>query len=251
MKKIRWLVILALAGAVGIPVAHAHLWDDGPGGATLWFFEGTTFGNDAGTQESDPINILFVGDSTREASSDSVGDHLLADWHRPAGGGPADGRRMDRHQCLNARFSRQWMVWLARSQVAPGAGLRDVERHDDSYSTNRWCRDQWHIRVWDDQEHDEQTTGHGDRNQWVAANIHHDHFIGVRNGWHAVDQPWEVGERTLYRRMSEHCRYLGWKVHPGAQGPFGRRRFQSDGKLTVILMKHIADPGTCPGPPGH
>jgi len=102
---------------------------------------------------------------------------------------------------------------------------------------------------WDDQEHHDQTANHNFRNQWVAANVHHDNYVGAINGFHAVDVPWEIAERTLYRRMDEHCRYLGWKVLPGSSGPFGR--FVSDGKLTVILMTRIADDGLCPGPPTH
>jgi hypothetical protein len=153
---------------------------------------------------------------------------------------------MKRRECLTG--GNQNMAWVGQTDLRSGQPFRRVDLWDDSFSTSPVCRNQWHVRVWDDQEHDEQTNSHGERNQWVAANIHHDRIV-PRRSLHVVDVPWEVGERMLRRRLAEHCSYLDWKLVPGSDGPFGPNDFRSNGKITLILMTHTAEEGPCPDPP--
>lgn len=116
---------------------------------------------------------------------------------------------------------------------------------DWTMGTSRTCTTQYHMRMWDDVEHNLHTNTHSSSN-WVVGNIHHDKWVLSRS-WHKLDQPWDRAPWVLLTKLSEHCSYFRGRQIAGT------KRFQqkkwNDGYVTLILMRHVDDPGACPKKP--
>jgi hypothetical protein len=124
-------------------------------------------------------------------------------------------------RCLGSRWCRSAhrMVW----RNLRGGTLRD--RQDVQRSTNCAGR-QFHIRGWDDVEHDRITSSHGRRGQWIVGGVHHERIIVRRRGSHStvthkIDRDWDGVHHQAVLAMKRHCSYRRWRNHPGA-----RRRYQ-------------------------
>lgn len=241
-RLIAGLIAVATMLSIAVPTALAHYRVDWQN----WYFGGFTHKSTAGTKasRSDPVNVIFFGSG--QASLSAVRDHLFNDWdhhwYRP-------DKAMNDWGCL-VTYSYfiahpQYMVFKGLNDVAAGQPSVWWDEFDTTTGTNSNCTTQYHMRLWDDYEHDQQTVNHT-RNTWVVGNIHHDKFVGGTK-WHALDQSWEQPAFTLVSKLAEHCSYYKWRRLAGTKGVF--QDHWSDGYVTIILMKHVSDPGPCPRRP--
>jgi hypothetical protein len=114
------------------------------------------------------------------------------------------------------------------------------------------CPAGYHIRLWSDATHTQQTgAAHGDPGQWQAAGIHHEHRVG---GAHKLDMPWDDVRVNFYKQMTgigngtgfqKYCGSRRWKIHPGAIGRY--QMYPNSGYLSRISTTPRQPGGSCAG----
>lgn len=224
------LVVAVLASLLLASTSDSHIRE----GPQRWYFSGVTFGKKDGKYKpSDPLNVVFWGGGPN-APIDVVREHVHEDFGMNS-------------VCPS---STQWVYFTARDDwntTPPYATYDEDDRQLSSYDP---CGPKYHIRIWDDYEHWVHTWDHPTRDRWAVAGVHHERLCGKSEFpffGHCPNRDWDIVERDFRDKMEEHCSYLRWKYHPGAD-----RRLQgydSDGRFVLIHMRHVDDPGPCPKPP--
>jgi hypothetical protein len=215
------LAVTALVFLAALAVSgEAHVkFDNG-----RWVFGGMTW-NEERTHREDPLNIIFMGHS-REYSNDNVRSHMK------------DHAGFDSIHCAG----NQRVVWRKRAGSATTSDKQDIQRGTGGWSGCTSSR--WHIRGWDDQEHDLFTGDHGRRNQWVLAGVHHEKFhhdCGSPHGCsygHDIDTDWDVARRKMIEKMAPHCAWPRWKRHLGARTKHRWKGYANSGWIGRISLKH-------------
>lgn len=232
MTNLRMLcctALLLLAGTTALtalpPRAEGHYRHYGGGGA--WFFRGFTTGNSSGEGRVDPITVFFYkgGRITLNRISNHIGAHANLEDRGCAG-------------------SEQYLEFLHYSGTrTPGGHANDVD--DVDLVREDGCDNRRHIRIWDDLEHDQNTSLHRAKD-WAPGAVHLDKRP-EGGGDHIVGENWERSERWLSRQMLSHCRIRNWRMLPGSGRDYQGRA--SDGYVSLIALSHTYSPGRCPSNP--
>lgn len=238
---------VALLGAViagitvvsggGSPSASAHFVESAPN-PNFWYFSPWTWRNDSPpTQKSDPVTIIFQGQYPQAPGEDltiynssSVKAWINLYWK---------DQKMQSYFCNG----RQRMVWRTQS------GAKTSDKEDLNLSTSSQCKNQVHMRLWDDYEHDQQFGDWHHRNKWVVGGVHKEIrcFTCVEfNPWtektHELISTFERQARNTGRLLEGNsggylCTNLKWKFLYGSVGAKGKPHAAnySDGYLTRIM----------------
>ncbi len=180
------------------------------GGA--WAFYGKT-------KNRDPFTILWMGrfNETMKNIRGHVTDHFRR-----------KGSRMKGPRCTGdtAYF---------RSRSGRRSGPPNLRM-----STSSTCKNQYHLRVWNDTLH-----GHSGRRQWAPATVHRE-VKDSHLGRHRLTQKFEVSENIFVHEMSqkhEHCTWNDWRRHPGTS--VRSKKHYSNGRISRISLEHKDDSTTC------
>jgi len=240
MRRLMIIAIVAISVWVGVAPATAHIYQD----SKRWFFGGATwkkYENGDLKGRLDPVNYMFH-ELNGQATLDAVEHELNENW---GGTFTPPNREMDNWSCLTTRFSKpQWVGFYARNNYQyspPGIPWSLPDIYDRDFSTNSACGKQYHMRAWDDVEHDYHTISHN-LNSWVVGGIHHDRLCYC-GSWHKIGNSWDVAQRTLYNHMNENCGYLKWRVLPGSGGDFQGK--PSDGYITLLRIRRVSGSSGC------
>ena len=221
MRRLRYLVpaiagVLVLVVASALSQAHVKNIDDN------WYFDGSLYDDDEISDDArkDPINLIFKGGGG-DITLDRVKQHLLDDWD-------ANGD-MDNDLVCRSSLHAFWRYF---------PGLAHDKQDFQLIATNVGCRRQFHIRVWDDLEHDRGTVH--TRGEWAVAGIHHE-----RIAWkwpccttHKPDRDWDSVRLQALKAMNEHCSQRRWDWHPGATRTY--QGYHNSGYIGRLSLRHVA-----------
>lgn len=234
-------ILLGLTALVGSEAASAHHRVDWK----HWYFGSFTHSSTAGTRASrvNPLNIVFWSAQGQFAFS-NLWLHLRSEWEHPF---YELHRSFNTHGCLWIG-PLQHVVFKALNDYKAGTTNPDWDEVDVQFSDNEYCFTQNHLRLWDDVEHNAHTNDHPVLNNWWIGNMHHERWV-FGSDWHRLDENYERPARRLIGKLSEHCSYYKWRRLVGTKGLVGRPLKWSDGYLSIILWRHVDDPGACPRRP--
>lgn len=246
------LSISILASAV-VPTASAHVqYSKGE-----WAFAGTTrtSENPGAEHKADPVTLIWRGGPpiyTRAVME----DHLQRDWNESYDLFPQAYRApmtpVSGATCT--ALENQGMFFFSPFARRYDQGA-DLNYHAEAV---RYCGLQWHIRLWDDVEHDEMVPPNDHTvNSWWVGTIHferRDEDLGHRR----IKYSFERGARRylLAAYAWNHCTYSRWKYLPGSEGRTSAKLDYSDGKLSRINLNRgphqgLEESKPCAGSPGH
>lgn len=254
MNRVRVVLLTAALGAVAllaalVPTAgEAHV----SKGRSYWYWELMT--KNQSYKPTDPLTMLWThGTLAPETTQDRVRDAVTEYWRTQ----PARQLTFDQ-LCLGQSDAARKISDSGLQKATWLGDTANAARHDDDNdyggSTSRRCLSQWHMRFWDDEEHVNYTTGHGDKNQWVLSGVHRDHSTGtaeicfpgtcqrVGTG-HKVRGRWSVYRNyAVNRALSDLCGRSQWRQFPGADRKIRGGRL--DGYIARIDFQ--LDGGGCP-----
>jgi hypothetical protein len=182
-----------------------------------WVFRGRAIAKSGDRHDrKDPLNIIFMGHG-RYYTNDGVFAHIKT--HTGFGhAGPC--------------ATQQRVVWQKRNSTATTSDKDDFQM--DNRKPWNCLGDRWHIRAWDDQEHDAYTDNHGRSQQWTVLGVHHE-----KGPPHKIDMDWDVVRRKFIKDMAGHCSWPRWKRHPGARiGKKPGQGYANSGWIGRISLKH-------------
>lgn len=205
------ILALALIGAVAVGVEAHVKFSNGK-----WVYRAMTIdGSGDRSAKKDPANLIFKGHN-RTYSNSNVRNHIEA--HTNLGGIGCGGN--------------QRVVWTKRNSSSTTSDKQDI--NIGTGGTGSCLSGRWHLRGWDDQEHDIFTSNHGRRNQWTVSAVHHEK---LRCCWkHEIDMDWDVARRKMIEKMAGHCSWPKWKHRGGAEGWI--QGYYNSGWIGRISLKH-------------
>lgn len=188
-----------------------------------WFVGGHTQKPGQDREDADPINVVFkseardvFGDQYRvnppgflDLWGEGPGDHR----HGTMSSVPPTSGLCSEHQGLNYRMPTVF-----------------DEREDFNFKTGcgRFGEVDFHIRLWDSEEHDDQYHPEPrNQNTWAVGGVHRDRCCPDR-----ISLKWETAEYVLRKELAELCSRPQWKRLPGSLGLFQGR--VSNGRPTRI-----------------
>jgi hypothetical protein len=153
------------------------------------------------------------------------------DWHAPRN--PGEGMTRPAPLCNTGAY----MVFRDMH------GRHDFVQHDTALQTRCYSGPDYHIRLWSDHKHQEQTgDAHGRQDQWVAGGIHHERR--AKNHHHHIDMDWDAVRFHMVKSLASDCHSRRWKVHPGAVDTF--QKFDNTGVVARITVQREGDFPQCP-----
>jgi len=188
-----------------------------------WYFFGADYD---GNKRSDPLTFTFYRGAGPK-SPGRVGAHVTEEWRY--------GAMRDR-DCR----SPHTLTWRNLR------GGSNKDKNDLERSTA--CNTRFHMRAWDDFEHQKLAPDHGNRRQWMIGSVHHEHYVVKTKCYgittpvctvkrkHKIDRDWDAVRIQTVKAMSAHCSYRRWRMHPGAKGDFGGQ--DSSGYIARLSMRH-------------
>ena len=125
-------------------------------------------------------------------------------------------------------------------------GGRDFDKPADfETGTNGKCRNQWHMRWWEDDAPHSTKTNHGSEHQWAIATIHREKYIGVQKGGHSLVNVgggyWDSYRQVAINRHRGRCRLSRWRMYPGGRRPYQGK--DHDGYLGLVEFRQAPGPG--------
>jgi hypothetical protein len=209
--------VIALCALLAVAVAgQAHV-------ATLngdMMFDGSLYDDDERTDDArkDPVNVIFMAGGG-PVGLDRVQAHLEDDW---------DGMAHD--LVCKSSLRAFWLFY---------PGVDDDKQDRQLIATNVGCRNQFHIRLWDDKEHSEGSVH--TRDEWVLAGVHHEHIVYKFPCCvsHKPDRDWDTVRIQALKEMNEHCSVRRWRFHPGAARTY--QGYKNSGYIGRISMRHRSD----------
>lgn len=209
------------------------------------------------TQNHDPVNLLFTGgkslnDGDRACTNPNqsgrkfISPDCVVHMHRTAwrqGPGRVGGR-MEPRMCNGRDVERFY----------PPSGGYVLQTNPRSVSTSTSCRNQWHVRLWSDNDINDQFTN----GQWTIGVIYREArcvYAPPRTGYncygpgsHKVSEDWQDSEDSEIFEMGTstdgepaYCTYPNYRVVPGQRpGKDGRYRGRiNDGRISRISPQRI------------
>jgi hypothetical protein len=196
-------------------------------------------------KELDPITIFWapadadaVQTHYRPMDFENLTNEVEENWR----GRPSHGQMNHGQICLGqdppvraVKDGRQNLTFRSNN----GSGNRFASTWFQE-STDNKCRTQWHMRFWNDELHDEITSGHGDTHQWGLSGVHRDIQVCPRNlddCKHKISGRWaKYRVYAVKRAMVLMCTRSRWRMVPGAD-----RKFQGhshDGYMGIVKGQH-------------
>jgi hypothetical protein len=227
--------------------ADAHVID-----GTSWYFQGVSRADD--NKPSDPMGFIITGGSadSSQYSRSRIETHMADDWDNtgPDGIGGSPWRKDS--EMVSWCKNDQKAVWVNFGST-PELTSDKTDWHGGT-SKHNVCGPQHHARFWDDWDHRNATTGHGDPYQWVIGGVHHEKWSGnipdkkkKRPVVHKIDRDWTVVRIEMVDAMHEHCSIGSYKHHSGADlDRESGQGYVNDGWIARISLHHVAD-GGCAG----
>ena len=247
------LIILAGVVLVAWPVspASAHV-----SRGSNWYFHSGTKKEIDDSKFVDPLVLLYRDGDTETpqttVTEDNVVDFALRpDWGRY-------GPDMKRHGCLQRTtflddFGEEVRGVRLFVDGPQGLVFRDLEDGgrdfdkpaDFETGTNGKCRNQWHMRWWEDDAPHSTKTNHGSEHQWAIATIHREKYIGVQKGGHSLVNVgggyWDSYRQVAINRHRGRCRLSRWRMYPGGRRPYQGK--DHDGYLGLVEFRQAPGPG--------
>lgn len=252
-RQYSWKVVIAAALALGCgsyrdEPAEAHFGHD----PASYFFDGSLYGDIEATSRADPVSLVFERDPA-PAVGDGLAtiakvDDMLGHWTGPGEMGPGP------NPLCRVFSSRQYALWLHyfdpqvrlyRTQYR-SSSVDELQRVAVTRGGFPGCRVQYHIRVFSDTEHKENTSYHT-AGQWAIAGVHRDTYIPSDHK-HRPSIDWDTAANVTVKALKDYCsftaRYYNARAHR-YYGPKGYS-FNFSGFMSGISTREISLSPTYP-----
>lgn len=179
----------------------------------------------------DPVNLIWVGgqdtsgngcDGTDARGASCVGNHIRDVW-----------TEMGDRLCNGSGTGRLRQLKQGGGTVNPTEAF--------SLSTSYFCKDQYHLRIFNDSAH-----GHGDHHYWAVTPVHSENRCFTCTG-HEITQSWETAEAIAISAIGaghggskDHCTFRSWKPLPGS-AITKHKKYYSDGFISRISFQHTGN----------
>ncbi|MGI8728445.1 MAG: hypothetical protein ACR2LK_00320 [Solirubrobacteraceae bacterium] len=232
------IAVVVCAGITLVAPSSAHVKS-----GTEWYFYGAPQ-QDEGRPLVDPLTLFFRPGAgvSRPAGVNEVENVVGNNWPR-----------MQAQDCLGtSQFGLN--VRDVFNDGPQGVYFRNLEDPDESQfdevdrqlSTARTkrdseaCGDQWHMRLWDDEEHAE-ISDHGEQGQWTVGAVHKERAVGAFD--HELvtlrSKSWDTFRNSAVRQFGDsnlnRCRLYRWRYYPGGDRPYQGKRH--DGYLSLVEFR--------------